>query len=1485
MRWLGTWQRPCEGATSTAAVAGHPSRRRGQRWVFWLGICGFFLGWAVSASAQVADAASPPTTLGWSSGWQGSLFGSSGPFESKPSLAQCAYWWQQKLGQPPSPKAGAGSEPKGFPGNRSHAGSGPIWIDAGDFLVGPDAMGSQGRAVVQGLSAAGLHGAHMTPRDLWFGLDGTRALLEDAKFVPFSANLREVNSRQRLWAPYIEVLAQGTPVRITGLSAPGDATPPGVWVGPLQENWAKVRREIDGLGTSGALWVCFFGSLEDSQDFASLDVSGCAGVLWVGGAQPPTAWLEREPGRHRILSKDRARLPWIWATGDGFGEAYPLDLAHPSAGVLGASEPAVEQAIQEQPSVEDLWNTPVETPGPATPWPKQAGNRALQVSIVGARWVDRWQGHAAPAGHGWWVCELDWENRMARDLRTDLDFPEAVQITSPSKQVFLHLPGAGWRRATPRGPGPMHLPALKDWQTQEVAFPVQTGRSPEGTPGAQLIVIHEPFATIALPLASPQVTAPVPAPNLAPPSSQHAIPGPGLDTKNRPDGDRGGGRPLAANGVLEVLDWQCSRLAGELPGKGAGPAVTRWRVRVAARSLVQLPVHARALEPKAAVKDMAMLGKPLEYLLAPEMVALVDGSGMRFAPAIDSPCDPEPVWSAEASHWVTWYFDLPDIRLPAGLSLDFPGLRFTHETDLRQPDRLWLPRPPSELPSADPEPGDSSEPLVQWPGSPIEATVWGGVWEAGYWRVSIELVLRGSEPGFCLPWRRLRWQPTTGDEVEPSAGESWGVPASGRLWLGSGIPVRIECAFPCPDPTQPGTLHWAGVDRPRAASVAPRNGRLVLSGPSSEPSPMAQPEGSEPADMRSKGAQEPGERPIAKGLAGVGLTAEVVNAAIDRGADFLWAHARDEMLGGDLSKFGTGHQKHPLLALALVHAGLHERNEEFARALREAIPRMESVLTQVYPNSVLCMLLDDLADPAYRPLLTRAARHLIEGQGSDGTWGYHVPRWGAGAEQGGAAHYVTVFGPAEASLERQTPWPKEAREGDNSVLQFALMGLRSAQRRGVKIPQETWRRAEQAVLPRQQPDGAWGYVDGRGYGSMTCAGMASLAITRWGQGKPFGLQQARIRAGYDWLVEHYQVSSNPKHSRHNYYYMYSIERVGRLFDTEFYGDREWYPLGARHLVQTQEAHGAWKEGKDVVVPTSFALLFLTRATESLMETAEKPATGRLRVEAAPVPESGVLFVLDVSGSMRGSMGERSKWDWARQSLLEVVEALPDDQQVGLRVYGHRRRAIHAEADRDTALLLPIERKAAQGQAAWEGALAGLKPRGKTPMAYSLEQSLRDLSSVPRGHIVLLTDGGEDTRERRDPVAAAQRVGTRRGWSLQVVGFDIGKPKWRQQLEAMARAGGGAYLPVDRGDVLRACLQGAIRPLPDRMIVAGPGGEREVPLPGELDLEPGEYRLRFEVAGQPFEVYASVRAGALTRVRLDPEHFGERSGQGTEPAPR
>jgi Ca-activated chloride channel homolog len=172
---------------------------------------------------------------------------------------------------------------------------------------------------------------------------------------------------------------------------------------------------------------------------------------------------------------------------------------------------------------------------------------------------------------------------------------------------------------------------------------------------------------------------------------------------------------------------------------------------------------------------------------------------------------------------------------------------------------------------------------------------------------------------------------------------------------------------------------------------------------------------------------------------------------------------------------------------------------------------------------------------------------------------------------------------------------------------------------------------------------------------------------------------------------------------------------------------------------------------------------------------DSPAAGKL------------LLVLDSSGSMKQSAGGgTTKIAAARQALGRVVRALPDDAQVGMRVYGGTVfDGKGACTDSQNVVPVgPVDRAALKKQ------IAKYKPFGETPIGYALRGAAADLGASGKRSIVLVSDG-EATCDPDPCEVAKQLAGHGVDLKIDVVGLRVNAAA-EQQLRCIARAGNGDY---------------------------------------------------------------------------------------------
>src|SRR5688572_15070782 len=122
----------------------------------------------------------------------------------------------------------------------------------------------------------------------------------------------------------------------------------------------------------------------------------------------------------------------------------------------------------------------------------------------------------------------------------------------------------------------------------------------------------------------------------------------------------------------------------------------------------------------------------------------------------------------------------------------------------------------------------------------------------------------------------------------------------------------------------------------------------------------------------------------------------------------------------------------------------------------------------------------------------------------------------------------------------------------------------------------------------------------------------------------------------------------------------------------------------------------------------------------------------------------ILFLFDGSGSMLEPWGKpnQTKISIAKTILTQIVDSLRQNEklELGLRIYGHRSpREINN--CKDTQLEVPFK---AKNHSIIIEKLREIKPKGVTPITYSLEQSAKDFPASPgyRNIVILITDGIE-----------------------------------------------------------------------------------------------------------------------------------------------
>jgi len=172
------------------------------------------------------------------------------------------------------------------------------------------------------------------------------------------------------------------------------------------------------------------------------------------------------------------------------------------------------------------------------------------------------------------------------------------------------------------------------------------------------------------------------------------------------------------------------------------------------------------------------------------------------------------------------------------------------------------------------------------------------------------------------------------------------------------------------------------------------------------------------------------------------------------------------------------------------------------------------------------------------------------------------------------------------------------------------------------------------------------------------------------------------------------------------------------------------------------------------------------------------------VSASAPTVTNIELILDASDSMAEEIQGKAKIDIAKDTLTTFIIDLPDNVNVGLRVYG----ADAMKDCEDSHLMVPIE---PIDKAALIKAIYPIQTGAMTPIAYSLEQAVLDFRGLEGENVVILVSDGAETCEG-DPVAAAQKLAESDiKVKTHVIGFDVTRLE-REHLQAIAEAGEGDY---------------------------------------------------------------------------------------------
>ncbi|MDQ0473130.1 vWA domain-containing protein [Labrys wisconsinensis] len=202
----------------------------------------------------------------------------------------------------------------------------------------------------------------------------------------------------------------------------------------------------------------------------------------------------------------------------------------------------------------------------------------------------------------------------------------------------------------------------------------------------------------------------------------------------------------------------------------------------------------------------------------------------------------------------------------------------------------------------------------------------------------------------------------------------------------------------------------------------------------------------------------------------------------------------------------------------------------------------------------------------------------------------------------------------------------------------------------------------------------------------------------------------------------------------------------------------------------------------------------------------------------------VVLVLDASGSMWSRIGNQTKIEIARDTVGTILKDWRPQDQLGLVVYGHRRKGDCG----DIEVVKPV---GPVDPAALMATVGAISPKGRTPMTQAVRVAADQLAGVEGPASVILVSDGLETCQA-DPCAVAAELKARDiGLTVHTVGFDIQDPDATNQLACMAEKTGGLALTAANAGELVAAIQKAVA------VAQAPAAPAPPPAPSPPKEEP------------------------------------------------
>jgi len=226
--------------------------------------------------------------------------------------------------------------------------------------------------------------------------------------------------------------------------------------------------------------------------------------------------------------------------------------------------------------------------------------------------------------------------------------------------------------------------------------------------------------------------------------------------------------------------------------------------------------------------------------------------------------------------------------------------------------------------------------------------------------------------------------------------------------------------------------------------------------------------------------------------------------------------------------------------------------------------------------------------------------------------------------------------------------------------------------------------------------------------------------------------------------------------------------------------------------------------------------FLTKEGEDIeacfkgMPELENPELDSSFEGPGPKPDEPQLrrlvVAIDGSGSMAGRVGGRQKMRSARSAALKFVGSIPKDVEIGVVAFGHTGNNQESGKSESCNGVEVLQQTGAGSKSDARSAIGSVEATGWTPLAAAIEKAgaMFAPSENAGEQVVYVVSDGKETCGG-DPVEAARKLHESDVKAVvNIIGFDL-KAKDREQLQSVAKSGGGVFAEAKNGNDLRAKL--------------------------------------------------------------------------------